>query len=134
MRRYVILAGLLAIAGCSDPATSRLGAGSEMVVRSPDRPPSPTRPLGEGEFDGNVLASKAVWMKIGDLPGAGVVEAGTRVRILSDDQVSDIRQAEQDFPDVDGPVDRRWVKVKILGGLSAGIVGELPRNTRRPAP
>ena len=76
----MLIAGFSAVADCANLALSRLVTGSEVVVRSPDHPPGPLPTWDEGEFDANMLASKAVWLKIGWIIGVGIVEAGTRVR------------------------------------------------------
>ena len=127
-------------AGCSgDPASSRLKLGDEMIVRVPEldpkRPPVPKVKLIDGtEVDKYPTHVDEVTMKpVGKY--SINVRGASKVRIISDDQPADIREAEKaPLADLDGKVDRRWVKVRVLDGLNANDEGELPRNTLRPLP
>lgn len=135
-RTFALIAMPLMMAGCgSDPASSRLEIGREVIVEVPN--PDPDRPTAP------MIQSGCIVTPMGTHPGMAMmwtaggseveVRAGSRAVVLADDLPADVREATLDYlADLDGKVDRRSVKVRIVGGNAAGMVGELPRNTLRP--
>ena len=138
MRTLIALALLLLTPGCSgDPATSRLSEGSEAMVRVPELDPKRPSVPGYTAPGGTFMPDDIVDPKVVDtrmVDGSGyIANAGTRVRVIEDKQEPAIRGADKPYrADLDGEVDRRWVKVRFLDGQNADNVGELPRNTLRP--
>ena len=143
LRAIAASVAALLLAGCSDgdPATSRLSAGQEVLARRPDlvedskpaRRPPPSEPGITPAFVPEFRTPKD-WVAMkpeGDSTPHATV--GSKVRVLSDDLIADVRDGSQlPHPDLDGVVDRRWVKVRVLEGLMKDHVGEMARNTLRP--
>ena len=141
MRRLLSLSlVMLSASGCSgDPASSRLKLGDEAIVRVPEadpkRPPVPKVKMSDGtEVDEYPTHDGSVEMREKEKP-THYIHAASKVRVISDDQPADICEMQPpSLADLDGKVDRRWVKVRVLDGLNANDEGELPRNTLRPLP
>ena len=136
VRPAIVALFLVFLVGCSDPAGSRLSPGAEVMIREPapdpKRPVSPKVKIGDTEIDEYpVLSPGRVHTKqVGTLTHYAV--AGTKARVISDDAPSEIKAAEPGYDDLDGVVDRRWVKVLFLEGSLESKLFEVRRNMLRP--
>lgn len=97
---FALISMVLMLAGCAgDPATSRLGAGDEAIV------------VPEGRKD---------WVYS---TGIGKLDAGVRVRIVSDEgREFDVGEWEGD----------RLVRVRVIDGPERDDVGEVRRSELCP--
>lgn len=141
MRRLLLPLALAFLPGCSgDPASSRLKIGDEAIVRVPDsdpkRPPIPTYNFGDGPKPVDFIEPDTISTRPNHDGSSYRIQSGTKVRIIADDGPAEIaasRDPEKPYlNDLDGMVDRRWVKAKVIDGRSKDVVAELPRNTLRP--